>query len=108
MGDFRLLDNIDGVKTYHALDNGKTIIKTAQDVDPLLDINQEARSNQSRGWKGDMHHVASIPFVVYEQMLREIGYNWKQPMNKEEKHKLMIMLSSRDWAKLRTKEGRLA
>lgn len=108
MGDFRLLDNIDGVKTFHKIEDGKTIIKTVQDVEPLLDINQRTRNNQTSGWKGDMHHVASIPFVVYEQIMREIGYDWKQPLNADQKIKFARLLSSRDWAKLRTKEGRLA
>lgn len=108
MGQWRLLDNEDGIKTWHMLDDGKTIIKTTQDTQPLLDINQRTRNDQTSGWKGDLHHVASIPYVVYEQIMREIGYDFKQPLTQDQKTKFARMLSSRDYLKLRTKEGRLA
>ena len=108
MSDWRLLDNEDGVASWHKVEDGKTIIKTSQDVDPLLDINQRARSNQTSGWKGDLHHVASIPNVVYEQMMRELGHDWRQPMDADTKVKFARLLSSGDYLKLRTKEGRLA
>lgn len=112
MGQWRLLDNVDGVKSYHYYDDKgkKTIIKTEQDVQPLFDMNTYARNNAERGWKGDMHHVASIPFVVYEQLMREIGYDYKTggKMTEEQKVKFMRLLSSREYYKTRTKEGRLA
>ena len=108
MSDWRLLDNIDGVQSWHKLEDGKTIIKTTQDVQPIFDLNQEARSNQSTGWKGDMHHVASIPLNVYNQILKSLGHDWKQPMTPEVKIKLYKLLSSSEYNKLRTKEGRLA
>ena len=108
MGDWRLLDNEDGVKSWHKLEDGKTIIKTTQDVQPIFDLNQTARSNQTSGWKGDMHEVAAIPFVVYTQILKSLGHDWKQPITPEIKVKLYKLLSSSEYAKLRTKEGRLA
>lgn len=110
MGMWRLLDNEDGIQSWHYYDDveKKTIIKQTQDAQPLLDINQRTRSDQTTGWKGSMHHVASIPRIVYEQMMTEIGYDYKQPMTQDEKTKFAQMLSSRDYLKLRTKEGRLA
>ena len=103
---WRLLDCDDGVATYHALDevSNKTIIKTVQDVEPILDINQHKRNNASKGWKGDFHHVASIPVVVWEDWWRELGSN---PGSKENRAWLAAKLNNKDWCKLRTKEGRI-
>ncbi len=43
-----------------------------QDIEPVLDMNQRLRNNtdERHGWKGDMHRVASIPLVVYDELLR--------------------------------------
>lgn len=53
-------------------DDGDTLVaETRQDIDPILEENQMLR-NQRSGFKGDgFHHVASIPIVVYEQLLKE-------------------------------------
>ena len=104
MSDWRLLDNIDGVKSWHKLEDGKTIIKTTQDVSSILDANQAARSNQSTNWKGDWHEVAEIPNLIWGNWYRELG---SDPMAKENRAWLIAKLNSRDWCKLRTKEGRL-
>lgn len=51
--------------------DGETLVaETRQDIDPILEENLQLR-NQRSGFKGDLHHVASIPMVVYEQLLRE-------------------------------------
>ena len=108
MSDWRLIDNIDGVQSYHKLEDGKTIIKKVQDVQSIFDSNQLARSNQTSGWKGDMIPVAEIPLIVYEEMLKKCGHDWSQPMQPETKIKFFKLLSSSEYYKLRTKEGRLA
>jgi len=102
----RLLDSIDGVDTYHMYDaeNNKTIIQTVQDVEPILSINARALSNSDKNWKGDMHHVASVPTVVWEEWWREFGGD---PFSKENRPKLIAKLNNKDWCKLRTKEGRV-
>lgn len=85
-------------------ENDKTIIQTVQDVEPLLDINKRALANSDSSWKGDMHHVASIPRVVWESWWAEFGGD---PMLPENQPKLMAKLNNKDWCKLRTKTGRL-
>tara|TARA_R110000822_G_scaffold259885_1_gene384933 strand:+ start:1658 stop:1978 length:321 start_codon:yes stop_codon:yes gene_type:complete len=106
MSDERLLDRIDGISTFHRLDEltGKTIIRTSQDVEPLLNSNQSKFNEAERGWKGDMHHVASIPKVVYDAWWKEFGGD---PMASENKARTLAKLNNSDWAKLRTKEGRI-
>lgn len=102
----RLLDLVDGVATYHRFDgdNNKTIIETVQDVEPILNINAKTLSNSDPSWKGDMHHVASIPLVIWEQWWRELGGD---PWAKEHRPWLIAKLNNKDWCKLRTKEGNL-
>jgi len=102
----RLLDLDDGVATFHYFDEAtkKTIIQTSQDVEPLLDINQRKLNDSDKSWKGDFHHVASIPVIVWEQWWHELGSN---PGLKENRQWLAAKLNSKDWCKLRTKEGRI-
>jgi hypothetical protein len=95
-------DPVTGVSTTMAIDDGKTIIKTSQDVEPILDRNQQLLSNQQSGWRGDMHHVASIPIVIMEQWWRELGDNPMLPRNRAW---LVAKLNNSDWLKLRTKDG---
>lgn len=57
----------------HALwrdDDGNVTAQTLQDIEPILEENLMLRNERS-GFKGDQHHVASIPLVVYEQLLKE-------------------------------------
>lgn len=88
----------------HDETTNKTIIKTVQDVAPVLDQNQFERSQQERGWRGDLHKVASVPLVLIEEWSRELGCNVLSPQNR---HLLMMKLNNRDYGKLRTKEGRI-
>lgn len=106
MGKKRLLYSEDGVSTYHYYDHGekKTIIQQVEDVEPLLDVNKRKASDSGRGWKGDMHHIASIPRVLYEQWWREFGGN---PMSPENRPRLMQKLRDPEFRYLRTKEGRI-
>lgn len=104
MSEERLLDRIDGISTFHRVEDGKTIIRTSQDVQPLFDSNQSKLNAAGKGWKGDMHHVASIPLVIYESWWKEFGGD---PMSPEHKAKTMAKLNNRDWCKVRTKEGRI-
>jgi len=106
MSDERLLDRIDGISTYHRYDesSGKTIIRTSQDVQPLLSSNQAKLNEAGKGWKGDMHHVATIPLAVYNDWWREFGGD---PMAKENQPRTIARLNSSEWGKLRTKEGRI-
>ena len=100
----RLLSYEDGISTFHEVKDGKTILTKSQDVEPILNLNAKALSNSSTNWKGDMHHVASIPLLVYEQWWKEFGGD---PMSPEHRIKTRARLNSSDWAKLRTKGGNI-
>ena len=98
-------DAITGVaEYYHSNPDGGFAIQTVQDVAPVLDANQKARSSASSNWKGGMHHIASIPQVVVEAWWKELG---SDPFAKKNRPWLIARLNNRDWYKLRTKDGRL-
>lgn len=107
MSKWRLVSSEDGQDTFHRYDHEakKTIVKTTDhNVEPLLAINARKAADADRGWRGDMHHVASIPPSVWNEWWREFGGN---PMAKENRHRLMAKLNNQDWCKLRTKAGRI-
>lgn len=55
---------------WHAETDGSAVIETKQDVTDIIEANK-ADFNQAGGLKGDMHHVARIPLVVYEELMRK-------------------------------------
>jgi len=58
---------------------GKLHIRRLQDVEGVLDDNAKRRSINNNTKMGDgLYHLARIPFVAIEQMLREDGFNWFQ------------------------------
>ncbi len=89
---------------YHGNHDGTFSLQTCQDVSGFLKQNKEASNNNSSGWKGEMHEVASIPPIVWNQWWKEFGGN---PMAKENRKRLIAKLNNTDFSKLRTKEGRL-
>jgi hypothetical protein len=95
-----------GTRLYHDYDDetGEGTFRTVEDAQTLVDMNQAARNNESGNWKGDMHHVASIPLTVWQNWWQEFGGN---PMAPENKPRLMKKLNDRDWLKLRVKSGRV-
>ena len=95
-----------GKRVYHDFDDetGIGAFRTVEDAQSLVDMNQEARNNESGNWKGDMHHVASIPQTVWANWWQEFGGN---PMAPENQPKLMKKINDRDWLKLRVKTGRV-
>ena len=102
----KLLHHENGITTiYHksGVDSKFTVQRT-QDVQPFLENNAKIRSSQSEGWKGDLHEVADIPFIVWEQWWREFGGN---PGSKENRPRMLAKLNSNEFSYLRTKEGRL-
>lgn len=95
----------DMIETIKLVDDGKRVVrKLTQDVEPYFEANARERSETAGGWKGELHKVASIPLVVFEQMCKEAGCNLLKPENKG---KLIAMLNNKDYLKLRTKEGRI-
>jgi hypothetical protein len=89
---------------------GKISINQAQDFSLITKLNTEQRNNAQRGFKGEWHKVASIPLVMVEMWRNEMkaqGHSNPDPLAKENKIWLMAKLNSRDFTKLRTKEGRI-
>ncbi|HSF91395.1 MAG TPA: hypothetical protein VLA51_04235 [Paracoccaceae bacterium] len=56
-----VIHNADGTSTW----------RTDYPVQPTIDINQAQRNLAQENWKGDYHHVASIPLNVYYDQLAE-------------------------------------
>ena len=87
---------------------GKIQIHKQQDVNPFLEFNKNEMNNQSSGFKGGWHKMASIPPIVIEMWREEMkakGYDNPNPLDKENRKFLLGKLNSPDWNKLRTKQG---
>ena len=94
-----------GSRLYHMIDDdGKGHFKTVANVEGYLDRNKRAINNESGNWKGDMHHIASIDPVTWQNWWNECGGN---PMSPEHQPKLMKRLNDRDYCKFRVKSGRV-
>ena len=102
----RILDvKGDMIETLHFDElTGKSIVQTTQDVDPYLKAIAAKKQHSVEGWKGDLHHVASVPLILVEQWNKEFKCNI---LEKKNRHLLMLKLNDRNYSKLRTKEGRL-
>lgn len=88
--------------------SGKISIHKEQDVKPFLESNKRDVINQSSGFKGTMHKMASIPPIVLEMWREEMkrqGYSNPNPLAAENRVFLKLKLNSPDWAMLRTKQG---
>ena len=89
-------------------DTGKIHIHKQQDVNPFLASNQNDLMNQSGGFKGDWHKMASIPPIVLEMWREDMkakGYDNPNPLAIENRKYLLGKLNSPEWNKLRTKQG---
>jgi hypothetical protein len=106
----RLLDSFDGITESFSQDKmtGDIQITTTQDVDPFFAYNKSQFDNATRGFKGDMHKMASIPPVVVEiwrEELKAKGNDDTNPLSSKNRKFLLSKLNSPDWNKLRTKQG---
>lgn len=52
-------------------DDGSTTFRTDYAVEPTIELNKAQRNMARDDWKGDYHHVASIPLNVYWDKLAE-------------------------------------
>ena len=68
-----------------------------QDAEPTIELNKLQMNEVSSGWKGDLHHVARIPLVIYEN-LRKAGIL-------EDRKKFRAWLNDRDQRAFRTRPG---
>src|SRR5690554_2748888 len=58
------------VELWHAETDGGAVIETKQDVTATIGVNRAA-FNPAGSPTRDMHHVARIPLVVYEELMRK-------------------------------------
>ena len=95
-------------EVYHKdAHDDKFHIEIVQDVQHYLKSNKMERDLNERKGKfsgGMLHKVASIPEVVLADWHKELGAN---PLAKENRNWLIAKLNSSEFAKLRTREGRI-
>jgi len=105
------IDKTSGVIETFSQVNGKNIIRKHQNTDKIIQANmQDLKRHTSKGWKGDMHKVASIPLIVVEQWREELKASHAQccnPLSETNRSFLKRKLNQAAWSKLRTKEGRV-
>lgn len=51
--------------------DGSATTRTDYEVSDTIDLNTAQRNVAQHGWKGDYHHVASVPLNVYWSKLAE-------------------------------------
>lgn len=51
--------------------NGAMTFRTDYRVDPTVEINKAQRNLAQDNWKGDYHHVASVPLNIFHEQLAE-------------------------------------
>jgi hypothetical protein len=86
--------------TYKMNSDGDLTVTTAQDVEPILELNK-AQYNETvhKSPNGEMWHAARIPPVVQLKWLLEDGIDVFDP---EHARKVAQKLNSSDWRHLRT------
>lgn len=70
---------------YYDEQKGKVLIEKKQNVTPILDLNKEMYSRQTRPSYSDSngnHLVARIPLTVIDLWIEQ-GFNWFQSTDKE-------------------------
>ena len=84
-------------------------VHQSKDLSPLLKQNEIERNSAPTGWGGEkFHKVASVDPIVIDMWREELkakGFDNTNPLAKENKMWLIAKLNSRDFSKLRTKEG---
>jgi hypothetical protein len=89
-------------RAHYEEDGDKLIVERVQDVEPILNDNKRALNNASSSWKGEFHHVASIPLVIIEKYKNEKGIDLLK-----DKAALKKFLNDPDNKFFRTKPGRI-
>tara|TARA_R110000823_G_scaffold22385_1_gene67026 strand:- start:236 stop:559 length:324 start_codon:yes stop_codon:yes gene_type:complete len=102
------LDYQTGILESYSVVDKKIKVHKTQDVNPFLNANKQEINNQSTGFKGDMHKMASIPPIVLEMWredMKKKGYPNSNPLAVSNRKYLLSKLNSPDWNFLRTKQG---
>lgn len=60
-------------QTFELHPDGSFTVGDEQDIEPVLQRNLDLRNcfDERAPWKGDVHHVASIPTIIWNQMVRD-------------------------------------
>lgn len=70
-------DPLTGITQYFDYDDrgselrDEIILRTEQDVTPIVEANRELHKNANGRFKGEMHRVASIPLVVLQELAKQ-------------------------------------
>lgn len=88
---------------YDAVDDRLTI-QRVQDVEPIIEMNKTQFNQAPTNWKGEFHHVGSIPYVIVEKYKKETGIDLLKP---EYRGELLKFLERPENRMFRTRPGRL-
>ena len=62
----------DNMRREYILEGGKVIVKSTQDVEPLLERNKRLRDTENvTGKVGEWKHYASVPMVIVEELMKK-------------------------------------
>lgn len=93
----RLIDDSNGIKTYHSYDEatGKNIIESIQDVEPFFERSKVLADGLNK--KEEWWYIGSIPDVLIMQWAQECG---AKPYTKKWHEYAIKQLNDRDYRKL--------
>lgn len=100
------------VKTRYHYDHtaNRLIVERVQDIEPIIEANKRKMNDcyghtESTRWKGDLHHVASVPEVVVEKWCKDHGFTFSDFINDPKISKRFLNDPSN--SHFRTKPGRI-
>jgi hypothetical protein len=102
------VDPLSGMETWHEYDSATdtTIIRSVEDVEPVLDHNKALFNEGDAGWSPtrEWRRAASIPASIILKWKVELGIDVFNPNHKDAVKRL---LNSSEWLYLRTAPGHL-
>ncbi len=103
-------DHFTGITETFYKDPMSDVIKInkSKDLTASLDHIARERNTSGTGWKEEFHKVATVDPIIIEMWHEELkakGVPNPYPLAPENKMWLIAKLNSRDFQKLRTKEG---
>lgn len=102
-GDWTLFSHDQHLRrTVWARENGDgtTTYRTDYEVDPTIDINTAQRNMAEKGWRGDYHHIASVPLNLFWSEIAEASRQGDDKF-------VSKWLNDSDRRAWRTKDGRV-
>lgn len=102
-GDWELVeyDHFSGRSVWRLFDGAMTHYRTDYPVEGLIEQNLLDRNDAGKGWKGDWHHIGSVPL----NMAHSSGL--VEAITQQDNAWLSRMLNDSDNRAWRTKEGRV-